>query len=459
MTDPVAEALDAPAAPPADAAPSAPVDPAYAAAVEALRSPPAASKQNAWLTFFITLALFAWLSGGFDNPAILVILIAVLLIHEMGHLIAMKIFGYRDVRMFFIPLFGAAVTGRPQGVATWKRGVVLLAGPVPGLVFAFVAMQLGLPSGRMTVANLVSVMLVVNFFNLIPLVPLDGGKLVELVAFGRKAQAELAVALVSAAGLVVLAIVLRSWILGVVAFMVVRSIPARQRVARLAAQFLAEVPAPSARLEDAPEAELQVLHRLCAPISPGRPDVVAASMRAVHDRASAAQPRLGAALGLLGGYAVAVALGLAVLVPMWSLAHASNDFDTATQLDALTLRHPHSFKVTRQPNALQLDRGLEAVIVTAEDLDPGESAELALGSRGIQLMLMLPPDSGTKAVHGHATCAGVDGAESRWPSRVGGVPVDVRACAALHEGRAYVLTTLAGKDAQVASRIAAEAHF
>lgn len=458
MTDPAPEALDppAPAAPPAD---PAPVDPAYAAALAALRSPPPAAKQNAWLTFFITLALFAWLSGGFDDPAILAILIAVLLIHELGHLVAMKMFGYRDVRMFFIPLFGAAVSGRPQGVAAWKRGVVLLAGPVPGLVFAFVAMQLGLPNGRMIVANLVSVMLVVNFFNLIPLVPLDGGKLVELVAFGRKAQGELAVALISAAGLVLLAIVLQSWILGVVAFMVVRSIPARQRIARLAAELLAEAPAPSARIEDAPDQELQALYRLCAPVSPGRPDLAAATMRAVHDRASAASPRLGGALGLLGGYAVAVALGLAVLVPMWSLAHASNDFDTDTRLDALALRHPHSFKVTRQPNALQLDRGLEAVIVTAEDVEPGQSAELALGARGIQLMLMLPPESGSKAVHGRATCAGVEGAESRWPSRVGGVAVDVHACAALHDGRAYVVTTLAGKDAKIAARIAAEAHF
>jgi len=442
-----------------DSAPASPADPAYDAALAALRSPPAATKQNAWLTFFVTLALFAWLSGGFDNPAILAILIAVLLVHEMGHFVAMKLFGYTDVRMFFIPLFGAAVTGRSQGVAAWKRGVVLLAGPVPGLVFAFVAMQLGLPSGRMTVANLVSVMLVVNFFNLIPLVPLDGGKLVELVAFGRKAQGELAVSLLSAAGLVILAIVLRSWILGVVAFMVVRAIPARQRVATLAGEFRTAVPAARGRVEEAPDEELGVLYRLCAPLFPARPDLIAATMRAVHDRASSGSPSAGAAVGLLGGYAVAVGLGLLVLVPMWSLAHASNTFDAETRLDALTLRHPSSFKVTRQPNALQLDRGLEAVIVTTDDLEPGQSAELALGTRGVQLMLMLPPETGKKAVHGRSSCAGVEGAESRWPSAVGGVAVDVHACAAVHDGRAYVITTLAGKGAEVAARIAAEAHF
>jgi len=102
---------------------------------------------------------------------------------------------------------------------------------------------------------------------------------------------------------------------------------------------------------------------------------------------------------------------------------------------------------------------MEAVWVTIDDLEPGESAELALGTRGVQLMLMLPPEPAGKAVHGHATCAGLDGPESRWPSRVGGVAVDVHACAAVHDGRAYVLTTLAGKDAEVAAAIAASAHF
>lgn len=39
------------------------------------------------------------------------ILLPVLLFHEAGHYLAMKIFGYRNLKMFFIPLFGAAVTG------------------------------------------------------------------------------------------------------------------------------------------------------------------------------------------------------------------------------------------------------------------------------------------------------------------------------------------------------------
>ena len=39
-------------------------------------------------------------------------IIPVLLLHESGHWIAMRLFHYRNLRMFFIPFFGAAVTGQ-----------------------------------------------------------------------------------------------------------------------------------------------------------------------------------------------------------------------------------------------------------------------------------------------------------------------------------------------------------
>ena len=53
-----------------------------------------------------------------ENLACLVI---VLLIHEAGHFAGMKLFGYRDVRMFFLPFFGAAVSGRSVNVPAGRR--------------------------------------------------------------------------------------------------------------------------------------------------------------------------------------------------------------------------------------------------------------------------------------------------------------------------------------------------
>jgi hypothetical protein len=71
----------------------------------------------------VSLALFVLVrqqqSG---SPRGLVILVGVLLFHELGHYAGMRLFGYRDVRMFFIPFFGAAVSGKRGGVARGKRG-------------------------------------------------------------------------------------------------------------------------------------------------------------------------------------------------------------------------------------------------------------------------------------------------------------------------------------------------
>jgi len=41
-------------------------------------------------------------------------LIIVLLIHEMGHFLLMKLFKYDNVRMLFIPLMGAFVQGNKE---------------------------------------------------------------------------------------------------------------------------------------------------------------------------------------------------------------------------------------------------------------------------------------------------------------------------------------------------------
>jgi hypothetical protein len=60
--------------------------------------------------------------------------IAVLLVHESGHYVVMRAFGYRDLRMFFIPFVGAAVSGWSGKAHGYQRTLVALAGPVPGIL-------------------------------------------------------------------------------------------------------------------------------------------------------------------------------------------------------------------------------------------------------------------------------------------------------------------------------------
>ncbi len=61
-------------------------------------------------------------------------LVVILLVHESGHALLMRAFGYRDMSMFFVPFVGAVVTGVASELPAWKQALVLLAGPVPGLL-------------------------------------------------------------------------------------------------------------------------------------------------------------------------------------------------------------------------------------------------------------------------------------------------------------------------------------
>ena len=63
------------------------------------------------LLFLLSLMAFVLIGTGNSGPSGIVILVVVLLLHELGHLAAMRLFGYRDTQILFIPLLGAAVSG------------------------------------------------------------------------------------------------------------------------------------------------------------------------------------------------------------------------------------------------------------------------------------------------------------------------------------------------------------
>lgn len=111
--------------------------------------------------------------------------IPVLLFHEAGHWVAMRIFKYRNLRMFFIPFFGAAVTGQNWNVPGWKKALVSLAGPMPGI---FLGSALAIVAGFLKIAwikKLALILLALNGFNLLPVLPLDGGHILHAILFCR----------------------------------------------------------------------------------------------------------------------------------------------------------------------------------------------------------------------------------------------------------------------------------
>src|SRR5437868_13272177 len=90
---------------------------------------------SVWLRSMSSLALYLALGYYiFKKWEILLLITAVVVIHEMGHFIAMKIFRYKDLGIFFIPLLGAYVSGTKREVSQKESAIILLAGPLPGIL-------------------------------------------------------------------------------------------------------------------------------------------------------------------------------------------------------------------------------------------------------------------------------------------------------------------------------------
>src|SRR5262249_22969965 len=142
-----------------------------------------------------------------------IVTLLVIAFHEAGHAIAMRLLGYRNVHVYFVPLLGAmtvAAVDRPISVR--KEMIVLLAGPVPGLCLAIAFMLLApFVTAKPALVSMLSgafALVLINALNLLPFTPLDGGKAVELLTHPDSVW-RLAVGAVSVVGLAVGVLVLR----------------------------------------------------------------------------------------------------------------------------------------------------------------------------------------------------------------------------------------------------------
>jgi Zn-dependent protease len=117
----------------------------------------------------------------FKDTRSIILLLAVIIVHESGHFIAMRSFGYTNVRMLFIPLFGAFVSGQPSAVDPGKKMVVLFAGPLPGIILGMISAYLYTIHHEHLFYLLALMFIFLNVFNLLPLTPMDGGQMLDIL--------------------------------------------------------------------------------------------------------------------------------------------------------------------------------------------------------------------------------------------------------------------------------------
>ena len=102
--------------------------------------------------------------------------VLLLLVHEMGHVIQLRREGIKASAPMFIPFLGALVAMKelPKDAAAEAR--VGLAGPVLGSLGCLVPLALYWATGDDLFKALAFVGFFLNLFNLLPVLPLDGGR-------------------------------------------------------------------------------------------------------------------------------------------------------------------------------------------------------------------------------------------------------------------------------------------
>ena len=273
------------------------------------------------LAAFVAAGRLRW-SGSY-----VALVVGALLFHEGGHYVAMRASGYRNLRMFFIPFFGAAVSGLNPRAAGWQKALVALAGPLPGIVVGagliWTAPRVG--DHALLIRQVAIVLLSLNAFNLLPFFPLDGGQFLYETLFCRHVLLRTGFMALTGAALLALGIRWGSRSLQVLGGIVLASALATMRqeraVRRLRSagvQLLGPSPNPGEEAPVRPEALPPLLDALKADRQWRSQRVLVTEALAVIDQLRAQPPRWATAFILLALYGATVAVALAFLLPIFS---------------------------------------------------------------------------------------------------------------------------------------------
>lgn len=136
---------------------------------------------KAFMTF-VSMIVSAFVYAIFLGPWFAIGLITMLFIHEMGHIIALKIKGYSAPGPVFIPMLGAVIFAprfeNPEDEAFIGYGGPLVGGLAALILFGVWAL-VPKPSDILLMTSYIAAYL--NLFNLIPIRPLDGGRITQVI--------------------------------------------------------------------------------------------------------------------------------------------------------------------------------------------------------------------------------------------------------------------------------------
>jgi Zn-dependent protease len=123
-----------------------------------------------------------------------------LFVHEYGHVHAMRRTGMKVRGMYFIPLLGAVAVTDEAFKTRRQQVYVALNGPLWGSLLAVIPAALWFWTGDALWATIAAWWALINLFNLLPIAPLDGGRVMQAFAFSYSSSLGLALSLAGLVG-------------------------------------------------------------------------------------------------------------------------------------------------------------------------------------------------------------------------------------------------------------------
>lgn len=102
--------------------------------------------------------------------------VLLILVHEMGHVVVLRARGIKAGVPIFLPFLGAFVSMKSMPRSVYEEAESALAGPVAGTLGALAVAWVAHEDGSNLLRSLAFTGMLLNLFNLLPALPLDGGR-------------------------------------------------------------------------------------------------------------------------------------------------------------------------------------------------------------------------------------------------------------------------------------------
>tara|TARA_R110002167_G_scaffold348970_2_gene560682 strand:+ start:17981 stop:19060 length:1080 start_codon:yes stop_codon:yes gene_type:complete len=142
-----------------------------------------------------SLAAYSWLF----SIEFAIALILCLVFHEYGHIRAMKYFGLKTKGIYLIPFVGGLALSDDKINTRWQDIVISIMGPFFGLILSIACLVGYWLTDIEILAGLAVFNALLNLFNLLPILPLDGGHVLKSIAFSINSKVGLVACILGAA--------------------------------------------------------------------------------------------------------------------------------------------------------------------------------------------------------------------------------------------------------------------